>query len=340
MTHPERSTTLLPWAPVLNIRRGSLAEVTVYGIVTALIPEKDILLSVGESDNRLWSRSLLKPWQLLVNLPRIKTRYPALSGRHWAVMAGSHQGDPAQLQVLEELDALAGEAALQCPACYPMGAQNARQLQDQGCPPSVLYHPCSGKHLAHRLAWPDEPDYLDTAHPAYAELRHILSQWLRRQSVSFEGGIDSCGMPNMALSAEEMACLYAWLAGSTDEPAPEIREAMQAFPELVGGEGRLDTRLMRGELTDAPDLSIVAKEGADGLLGIGVAPCEKYPDGLGMLVKLAEGYNPAHLEAIAVQLLYHLGLRQTGYVLNDPLSADFNPALDGVGLTAKAGGRA
>ena len=35
------------------------------------------------------------------------------------------------------------------------------------------------------------------------------------------------------------------------------------------------------------DITVVAKEGAEGLLGVGVSPGVEYPAGLGILIKLA-----------------------------------------------------
>jgi L-asparaginase II len=81
---------------------------------------------------------------------------------------------------------------------------------------------------------------------------------------------------------------------------------MLSEPLLVGGHNRLDSELMSGKFTH--ELSIVAKEGADGLLGVGVAPNDRYKSGLGILIKLSSGYNSAYLEKVIVYILRQCGL--------------------------------
>jgi L-asparaginase II len=79
---------------------------------------------------------------------------------------------------------------------------------------------------------------------------------------------------------------------------------------LIGGAGRLDSRLMQGHGRTVPNRLVLAKEGADGLLGIGLIPQLPFKNGLGMLIKLAGGYDPAYLETVYDGLLTALGLAE------------------------------
>jgi len=266
----------LPWTPLMTIsRKGeklTLPEVTLSGMVCVWTPT-EILLSLGAIEFPLWSRSLLKPWQLAKILPDLKVQYPQLADQHLAIMTASHQNDVEQTKILNEIITLTGV-----------------QVSDMKV---LLTHPCAGKHLGY-LAWlkaKNQPvdDYLNPANPVYDN--HLPSQDVTH---------DGCGMPNAALSSLTLAMLYADLA----KPGNAVGELMRGYPQLIGGTGRLDTRILSGEFP----LLTIAKEGADGLLGVGIAPCKEFSDGAGILIKLASGYRPDDLEKILKGVLEKLGL--------------------------------
>ena len=56
-------------------------------------------------------------------------------------------------------------------------------------------------------------------------------------------------------------------------------------PDLVGGFNRLDSTIIK-----AGKGKVIAKEGADGLLGMAIIHPD-YPKGLGVAVKIAHGWN-------------------------------------------------
>lgn len=71
----------LPWRPIFTIERSRRPEVTVYGIVslvTGAAPGSDSVIATrqlmgkGDINYQLWSRSLLKPWQLLNHIHVLK----------------------------------------------------------------------------------------------------------------------------------------------------------------------------------------------------------------------------------------------------------------------------
>lgn len=256
----------LPWSPLLTITRQgeklTLPEVTLSGIVCVWTPDK-IMLSEGAIEFPLWSRSLLKPWQLAKILPDLKTQYPDLKDPHYAMMTASHQNDLEQVALLKEIQTITGVKTADLKI--------------------ALTHPCAGKHLGY-LAWMKAKDlplenYLNPANAVYQY--DIPAQ---------DFAHDGCGMPNAALSALAMSMLYADLH---DQPVGRL---MRDYPQLIGGKGRLDTRILSGEF---PPLTI-AKEGADGLLGLGTA------DNMGILIKLSSGYRLDDLEKILKHVLEKL----------------------------------
>jgi L-asparaginase II len=313
-----------PWSPIYTTFRTGLAETTLYGIVNTR--SEASLLQVGDVDFPIWGRSLLKPWQLMVIYPALRKAYPSLEGRHYALMMASQQSDPQQVEALREILAIGAlsEEQLQCPACSPMKESNKNIV---GSAQTPLNHPCSGKHLGYLLyaKVQNQPldSYLQPQTEPYQLTRKLFGYLLGRDFLSATETIDGCGMPNMALSAAELAQLYQWLANGLPENllrnAPgelalilqswdAIAQIMRAHPEFVGGQNRLDTRLMQGQWAVESGLRTTAKEGAEGLLGVGIGPTARFPEGMGILIKLSSGYDLAVLETIVFALLRQAGL--------------------------------
>ena len=82
-----------------------------------------------------------------------------------------------------------------------------------------------------------------------------------------------------------------------------IVSAMIKFPELIGGSERLDTMLMQ-----AADGRIISKVGADGVWLCGVLPCEKWPAGIAIALKIEDGDDRRARPVVAVQILRQLGI--------------------------------
>lgn len=324
-------TPPLPWEPLYSTLRSGQIENTVYGIVYAGSHTKQVTAQAGNIHYPLWGRSLLKPWQLMVIFPVLKQAYPQLQDQHFALMMASQQSDPEQwetLQALLKIGALS-EDMLQCPACSAMKESNRALVDIKHSP---LHHPCGGKHLGYLLAFKalkqSTEDYLNPQQQPYVLLRKLLSHVLGRDFLHAPETTDGCGMPNMALSAQELAQLYHWLAtklpehfiqNAPDELLPilnawnEVGRIMRQHPEMVGGQGRLDTRLIQGQwLKEAniPPVQIAAKEGADGLLAVGIGATSQAPDGLGILIKVSSGYEPSHLQTLVFALLREFNLSQ------------------------------
>jgi hypothetical protein len=98
----------------------------------------------------------------------------------------------------------------------------------------------------------------------------------------------------------ELALLYARLVVEKDDDW--IWGAMTKHPDLVGGFNRLDSTIIK-----AGAGRVIAKEGADGLLGIAVEHPD-YPQGLGIVIKIAHGWNSGATWYIARSVLGVLGI--------------------------------
>jgi len=123
---------------------------------------------------------------------------------------------------------------------------------------------------------------------------------------------DGCGGACYGLRLRNMALAYARLAiadfglriadskgeGQIRNPQSAIVQSMMRHPDLIAGEGRPCTELMR-----AHPGRVVVKVGAEGVY------CALLPrDGLGVAIKVADGHALASALALAA-VLEQLGLR-------------------------------
>lgn len=323
MTETHFSAT--PWQPLYTIERSGITEVQVYGIISVVegtaSGDTRSLLTYGDVNYMLWSRSLLKPWQLLSHFKEVVDNYPQLNESHLTLMMSSHSAEAAHLKLLDEIMSIGAvsDDLLRCPATYPLANEMRIALKLEGKPPSSLYHNCSGKHfgylLALKAAGHDLLSYTNPDAAHFLPLRELLSDLTHRPISDFEfATTDGCQLPNFALTSREMATAYLRLAcgySSSNTRAaqlPELGELMRAHPQVVGGVERFDSRLMSGLFANVDEVPLVAKEGADGLLGIGIAPNKKYPHGLGILVKLSSGNDTRHMQALVKELFRQLDL--------------------------------
>lgn len=325
----------IPWVPLFTIERSGQPEVMVSGIVSVVAngdKSADIkdVLSVGDVDYHLWSRSVLKPWQLLSNLVPLQGAYPKLGDRHFALITASHSAEPEHLCVLNELLAIGRlkEDMLQCPAAMPLSAEYRFKLRQEGIKPKALFNNCSGKHLGYLLGLQAQSlpleTYLNPEGKQFVPLKQALGTLLGRPPSSFKFTTDGCRLPNYDLSIKEMARLYMTLVVEPDtnwlKAVPQevkdmfacydlLGKTFRAYPQLIGGTGRVDTNIMEGKLGNLSFArGMVAKQGAEGLIAIGVPPNKKYPNGVGILIKLASGFVEKYMEVMTVEIFKQLGV--------------------------------
>ena len=120
----------------------------------------------------------------------------------------------------------------------------------------------------------DRGGYLDAEHPLQ---RHITSIVAELAGDVSHIGVDGCGAPTHSIDLTGLAQAFATLARDWHD----IHRSMTEHPDLVGGETRDVTRLMRA----IPGL--LAKDGADGVYAAAMA------DGRAVAVKIADGASRA-----------------------------------------------
>lgn len=170
--------------------------------------------------------------------------------------------------------------------------------------PRQIHNNCSGKHagflsLSRHLGGGAE--YVDPSHPVQVAVREAFEEVTGGQSAGF--AIDGCSAPNFATTLHGLARAMAFFAdakrraGSRAQAAARLVRAMTMFPELVAGEGRACTELMR-----AMNGKVAVKTGAEGVF-IAIIPELT----LGVALKISDGANRASECAIAA-LLVRLGV--------------------------------
>lgn len=282
---------LSPGVPVVDVERSGVVESVHHGHALVLAADGTVVASVGAVDEPVFPRSSLKPVQAAA-MARSGLVLPS-TGQ--ALAAASHSGTEAHVAVVRETLASAGldEDALQCPPDWPLSQEARDALLSLGR--TRIRMNCSGKHSAmlatcQLLDWPTDT-YLSPEHPLQQAILQTV-QDLTAETVPATG-VDGCGAPLFAVSLHGLARAIARIAVDVDGP---VAPAMRAHPELVAGEERSPTKLMRG----IPGL--IAKDGAEGVYVAAL------PDGAVVAVKIDDGAQRA-AEQVVVAGLRALGVQ-------------------------------
>lgn len=283
---------------LVAILRAGLVESYHIGSVAIANARGELLAWHGDPQTTTFLRSSAKPFQALPLVESGAADRFGLSPQQIALTAASHSGTDRHARMAESILECCGcsEGDLRCGVHTPYDRETARALAAEGREPSPLQHNCSGKHagmltLAAFLGQPSET-YLDPDQPVQ---QRILQTFLEMTGLSREQvtiGIDGCSAPNFAVPLHAAATAYARLMDpgefppSRQDACERIVQAMTANPELVSGEGRFDTELMR-----ATGGGILSKGGAEGFQGLGIPAggLGVESPALGVAIKISDG---------------------------------------------------
>jgi L-asparaginase len=246
-----------------------------------------VLMRAGDPQQLSFVRSALKPFQATVFVGSGAAEQCNCGERGLAIACASHAG--TAMHAREAFKLLWGSEIeaeqLQCPV--------------PDCGSSPLEHNCSGKHAAflatcRRLGWSTE-SYLQKEHPLQQEVLKRVGDLLAQPAAELLTARDDCGAPTLQLQLAQMALLYAHLGAGSQADLERLSRAMLAHPELVAGEGRFDTELMR-----SGHGQVVSKGGAEGIQCL-----SRVGEGLGVAIKVEDGSARAK-HAVALHLLEQL----------------------------------
>lgn len=298
-----------------NVIRGETVESIHSGHVVIVDGEGSSIFEAGDPGAVTFFRSASKPFQFIPVITSGAADAFGFSDDEIALGCASHSGEPMHVAIARRMLAKAGftENDLHCGIHAPFNEQEAERMLRAGEQPTQLHNNCSGKHAA-MLALAkhidaDPVDYESMESPVQRHALRCVADFTELPPEKIKLGVDGCSLPNFAVSVNAMARSFANLARPTKQDSlvqaasQRVVAAMTKYPELIGGTNRLDTMLMRGA-----GGTIVSKVGADGVWCCGVLPSGRYPTGLGMAIKVADGDDLRGRPVVAVSILKQLGL--------------------------------
>jgi len=290
-------------------RRGSVVESRHVVHVAVVDAAGKLVASAGHPDLVTFWRSAAKPFQALPLVEDGAVEQFKLTRQDLALACASHSSEPAQVTLVREFLQRIGcsERDLMCGPHRPLSDAVAKDYETRGVRLTAVYSNCSGKHtgmlaLAKHHGWPTE-FYARIEHPVQRRCLKSISDYTDVPANDIGVAVDGCGVACFALPLRAMALAYTRLEGP-------ILEAMMLHPELIAGEGRPCTEMMR-----AHPGRVVAKVGAEG-----VYSATLLREGLGVTLKVEDGHSVASALAIAA-VLEELGLKpQPASLLKKPIT--------------------
>lgn len=293
---------------LIELWRGGMLESVHRGHAVICGPS-GVVEAWGDPDAVIFPRSSCKMIQALPLLESGAARAAGLRPEQLALSCASHNGAAIHVERVDSWLKTRGlsERDLRCGSHLPGDKTEAARLTCGGTSPCQLHNNCSGKHagfltLNQHLGGGTE--YVELDHPVQLACKAAFEEVTGETSPGF--GIDGCSAPNHASTitglARAMAAFAAPGGGARGEAMSSLVQAMCAFPELVAGEGRACTALMR-----AMQGKVAVKTGAEAVF-VAIIPEKK----LGIALKILDGGTRAS-EAAITALLVHLGVLDAGH---------------------------
>jgi L-asparaginase II len=240
-----------------TVTRGGVSESLHLGHLVVLNADGSTYISKGSPELPIFPRSSVKSLQASAMLKAGLT----VSDEELAIICASHSGSQSHIDlVIKMLEKRAIPiSALKNALDKPLGEKEKITWGEKAA--SQLAQNCSGKHAGMLITcqqngW-DMATYLDINHPLQIAIKNEIEE-LAGEEVSAVS-IDGCGAPLFAISLTGLAKSISNLVKSNEAVHKQIVTACTTYPELVAGEGRLTTRMMRA----VPGLFM--KEGAEGI---------------------------------------------------------------------------
>lgn len=290
------------WEPLVDYRRHGVSETTIHGAVAWVAGDQ--LVHAFGGNVLCYGRSMMK---LLYIKPFVE-ELAHLDDKQKAIAVASHNGSTEHVAAAQSLLPREDWPLMQTPLDLPL-VQFGRQVRR----PRRWYNNSSGHHAAILAGCKGKGwrriGYTLPTHPVFSAYMDVVRQALGPDWKPLRIARDGDGLPTASMTVTELARCYAWLARHKDDDW--IWSSMVAEPDIVGGFNRLDTTIMK-----SCGGRVIAKEGADGLLGLAIEHPD-HPDGLGIVIKIAHGWDPQATWYVARGILGVLGFElRTPYKLH------------------------
>jgi L-asparaginase II len=282
---------------MVEIWRGDLLESQHLGHAVVCDSSGNVLEAWGDDEKVIYPRSSCKMLQALPLIESGAADAFGLTPEHLALSCASHQGAAIHTDRVQVWlnDMGLSVSDFRCGPQAPSDKDAHEFLVRARLEPCQIHNNCSGKHsgfltLNKHLGGGSE--YVEVDHPVQKAARMAFEE-MTGEAAEFYG-IDGCSAPNFSTSVAGLARAMARMAkptgsGSRVQASSRLVDAMRAHPDLVAGEGRACTELMR-----AMDGKVAIKTGAEAVF-VAVLP----EQGLGMALKVVDGGTRAAEAAIA-----------------------------------------
>jgi L-asparaginase II len=288
----------------VEVWRGDLVECIHQGHAVVCDERGEIVAAWGDPAAVIYPRSSCK---MIQALPLVESGAAAnLGTEQLALACASHNGAAIHTSRVNAWlsDLGLDDDAFRCGPQMPDDREAREGIIRAYGSPCQVHNNCSGKHagfltLTKHLG--AGPEYVEIDHPVQQACKAAFEEVTEENSPTF--GIDGCSAPNHACTLHGLARAMAFFAtahGRSDirsMAATKLAQAMMTHPELVAGEGRACTSLMR-----AMDHKVAVKTGAEGVF-IAIIPEKK----LGVALKIVDGATRASNAAISA-ILVKLGV--------------------------------
>lgn len=291
---------------MVEIWRGAFRESVHRGHAVICDASGEIVESWGAPKEIVLPRSSAKMIQALPLLESGAADAFGLTSEQLALACASHNG--AEIHTdrvshwLSDLDL--NDDDLRCGPQVPNDSEANEAMVRAHATPCQMHNNCSGKHagfltLSKHLG--AGPEYIDPAHPVQTAIKQAWEDVTQETTPGY--AIDGCSAPNFASSLHGMARAMASFAvaregqGTRQTAQAHLVQAMMKHPELVAGEGRACTSLMR-----ACAGQVAVKTGAEAYY-TAILPGQ----GLGVAMKIEDGNMRGSNSAIAA-ILVRLGV--------------------------------
>ncbi|MBR1907591.1 asparaginase [bacterium] len=235
--------------------RDGLVEQEHSGFVVLKLGSEEI--DIGDSLNYpFYLRSCAKPLQAAIMIDETLDVKLGLTSEEIAIACASHAGEKCHVDAAKSFLAKTGidESFIKCGFHKPL-AKSVKFDKD-----SVFYNNCVGKHIM-MLAL---SEHFGFSLENYYEKTHPLQLLIKKkvyELCEYDGDTpvttDGCGVPIFSMPLKNM--LTGFLNLFCNEKYSKIKNAFLHNPYIIGGEDRLDTKVMQ----NSP--MCTAKVGAGGI---------------------------------------------------------------------------
>lgn len=302
--------------PLVAVLRSGKAESVHAGAVVAMEGNGELVAAAGGPELPVFWGAAATLHQTLALVLAGGVKRWELSDAQLAIMCSSHNGEPAQVRcVASILERIGLEPdALHCGAQPPHSEWAAADLLRRNEKPSPLHHRCSGNHAGllalSRLLGGDLASYEDANAPAEQNALEVAARFSGLEVREIALGVDECGVPAYRTPLRALALAFARLMTVPREwetrihaAATTVVNAVVRHPETIAGAGEIDMECLK-----AFGGAAICKLGGEGVCAAAFAPTERYPRGLGLAMKIADGTGARAIPIVLMACLEQLEL--------------------------------